>query len=347
MFFILKYNFLISRKHINKIINNDVVLMEESGEQQKSPKINSKSPSYCDQCHNDSIIFDNSANEFVCSACGFVMNNELLNNENIQGYLMQSDYNDRSRTGMPESLAVHHKGLSTLIGMGDTDARGKALQPKQKMEIQRLRTWNSRSQLNDSVSRNLEKALKFLNNFGDKLCVSHAVIESAAYIYRKAAVKKLAKGRSTIGLVGASIYAACREASTPKTILDIADICNISSKELMAHYKLILNELDLNIPATKGPDYVTIICNRLKLSEKTKREALQIFSKVEIKGISIGKNPRAIAGAVIYLASQNCDEFIRQVEICQVADISTVSLRKRCKEIKALIETDNVIDIES
>jgi len=74
---------------------------------------------------------------------------------------------------------------------------------------------------------------------------------------------------------------------------------------------------------------------------------LQIFSKVEIKGISIGKNPRAIAGAVIYLASQNCDEFIRQVEICQVADISTVSLRKRCKEIKALIETDNVIDIES
>ena len=320
-------------------------LMEESGRQQKSHKINSKSPSYCDQCHNDSIIFDNSANEFVCSSCGFVINNELLTNENIQGYIIQSDYNDRSRTGMPESLAVHHKGLSTLIGMSDTDARGKALQPKRKMEIQRLRTWNSRSQLNDSVSRNLEKALKFLNNFGDKLCVNHAVIESAAYIYRKAAVKKLAKGRSTIGLVGASLYAACREASTPKTILDIADICNLSSKELMAHYKLILNELELHIPATKGPDYVTIICNRLKLSEKTKREALQIFSKVEQKGISIGKNPRAIAGAVIYLASQICDEFIRQVEICQVADISTVSLRKRCKEIKALTEMDNIVDI--
>ena len=319
--------------------------MEDSGGQQKPDKINPKSPSYCDQCHNDSIIFDNSANEFVCSSCGFVINNELLTNENIQGYIIQSDYNDRARTGMPESLAVHHKGLSTLIGMGDTDARGKALQPKQKMEIQRLRTWNSRSQLNDSVSRNLEKALKFLNNFGDKLCVNHAVIESAAYIYRKAAVKKLAKGRSTIGLVGASLYAACREASTPKTILDIAEICNLSSKELMAHYKLILNELELHIPATKGPDYVTIICNRLKLSEKTKREALQIFSKVEQKGISIGKNPRAIAGAVIYLASQICNEFIRQVEICQVADISTVSLRKRCKEIKALIEMDNIVDI--
>jgi ribosomal protein S27E len=48
--------------------------MEESGGQQKSDKINPKSPSYCAQCHKDSIIFDNSANEFVCSSCGFVIN---------------------------------------------------------------------------------------------------------------------------------------------------------------------------------------------------------------------------------------------------------------------------------
>src|ERR687893_1919101 len=290
-------------------------LMEESGGQHKSQKINSKSPSYCDQCHKDSIIFDNSANEFVCSSCGFVINNELLNNENMQGYLIQSDYNDRARTGMPESLAVHHKGLSTLIGMGDTDARGKALQPKQKMEIQRLRTWNSRSQLNDSISRNLEKALKFLNNFGDKLYLSQAVMESAAYIYRKAAIKKLAKGRSTLGLVGAALYAACRETATPKTISDIAAVCNLSTKDIMSHYKLILKELSLQMPVLRGPEYVTLICNRLQMSEKTKREALRIF-----------------------LASQNCNEFLRQVEICQVAEISTVSLRKRCKEIKSRIE---------
>jgi transcription initiation factor TFIIB len=95
---------------------------------------------------------------------------------------------------MPESLAIHHKGLSTLIGLDDTDARGKMLEPAQKMKMQRLRTWNNRSQLNDSISRNLEKALKFLNNFGDKLYLSQAVMESAAYIYRKAALKKLAKG---------------------------------------------------------------------------------------------------------------------------------------------------------
>ena len=293
---------------------------------------------YCNQCNNDTVIFDMVSSEFVCSSCGCVANDKFFNNEHSSGYSTQSEYSDRSRTGMPESLAIHHKGLSTLIGMGDTDARGKALEPEQRMKMQRLRTWNNRSQLNDSISRNLEKALKFRNNFGDKLYLSQAVLESAAYIYRKAAIKKLAKGRSTLGLVGAALYAACRETATPKTISDVAAVCNLSSKDVMSHYKLILRELSLQMPVLHGPDYVTLLANRLNLSEKIKREALKIYSQVQQNRISIGKNPRALAGAVIYLASQNCNEFLRQVEICQIADISTVSLRKRCKEIKATLK---------
>jgi transcription initiation factor TFIIB len=295
--------------------------------------------SYCGECNSDKVIFDMVSNELVCSTCGCVASDKFYNNEHNVGYQGQSEYTDRSRTGMPESLAIHHKGLSTLIGVGDTDARGKALEPAQRIKIQRLRTWNNRSQLNDSISRNLEKALKFLNNFGDKLYLSQAVMESAAYIYRKAAMKKLAKGRSTLGLVGAALYAACRETATPKTISDIAVVCNLSSKDVMSHYKLILRELSLQMPVLQGPDYVTLIANRLSMSERTKREALRVYSQVQENRISIGKNPRALAGAVIYLASQNCNEFLRQVEICQVADISTVSLRKRCKEIKATLET--------
>ena len=291
-------------------------------------------PMHCQQCDGKTVIFDMVSSEFVCSSCGCVATSEVFHAN--QG-MDTSEYSDRARTGMPESLATHHKGLSTLIGLDDTDARGKTLEPAQKLKMQRLRTWNNRSQLNDSISRNLEKALKFLNNFGGKLYLSQAVMESAAYIYRKAAIKKLAKGRSTLGLVGAALYAACRETATPKTVADVATVCNLSSKDVMAHYKLILRELSLQMPVLHGPDYVTLIANRLDLSERTKREALRIYALVQQNRISLGKNPRALAGAVIYLASQNCNEFLRQVEICQVADISTVSLRKRCKEIKATI----------
>ncbi len=304
---------------------------------QPEGKVENSKPLVCEFCKSDSVIFDNVSFEYVCSSCGCVSSQDP-NSDSLASFRNNSGYNDRTRTGMPESLAIHNKGLSTLIGIGDTDARGKALDSSQKNNIQRLRTWNNRAQLNDSVSRNLEKALKLLNNFGDKLYLSQAVIEGAAYIYRKAAIKKLAKGRSTLGLVGAALYAACRETATPKTITDIATACNITTKDIMSHYKLILKELSLQMPVLQGPDYVTLICNRLQLSEKTKREALRIFSLVQQNRISIGKNPRALAGSIIYLASQNCNEFLRQVEICQVAEISTVSLRKRCKEIKSKTE---------
>lgn len=290
----------------------------------------------CNQCRNYTLVLDVLSSEYVCSTCGCVSNEKIYNNELTN--FEKGEYKDKSRIGMPESLTVSHKGLSTLIGLNDTDGRGKMLDPVQKETIQRLRTWNNRSQLNDSISRNLDKALKFLNNFGDKLYLSPPVMENAAYIYRKAAMRKLAKGRSTVSLVAASIYAACREISIPKTISDIAYVCNIPSKEIMSHYKLILKELSLKIPVIQGIDYVTLISNRLKLTEKTKREALRIFSLVQHSRISIGKNPRAFAGAIIYIASQDCNEFLRQVEVCQVADISTVSLRKRCKEIKTILD---------
>ena len=291
----------------------------------------------CTQCQNYTLVLDVLSSEYVCSTCGCVSNEKIYNND--LPYFEKGEYKDKSRTGMPESLTVSHKGLSTLIGLNDTDGRGKMLDPVQKETIQRLRTWNNRSQLNDSISRNLDKALKYLNNFGDKLYLSPAVMENAAYIYRKAAMRKLAKGRSTVSLVAASIYAACREISIPKTISDIANVCNIPSKEIMSHYKLILKELSLKIPVIQGIDYVTLISNRLKLTEKTKREAIRIFSLVQHSRLSIGKNPRAFAGAIIYIASQDCNEFLRQVEVCQVADISTVSLRKRCKEIKTILDS--------
>src|SRR5437867_12056471 len=97
-------------------------------------------------------------------------------------------------------------------------------------------------------------------------------MESAAYIYRKAALKKLAKGRPTLGLVGASLYAACRETATPKTVADVANVCNLSSKDVMAHYKLVLRELSLQMPVLHGLDYVMLIANRLDLRVRPKRE---------------------------------------------------------------------------
>ena len=99
----------------------------------------------CNQCQNYTLVLDVLTSEYVCSTCGCVSNEKIYNNELTN--FEQGEYKDKSRIGMPESLTVSHKGLSTLIGLNDTDGRGKMLGPVQKETIQRLRTWNNRSHL--------------------------------------------------------------------------------------------------------------------------------------------------------------------------------------------------------
>ncbi|HEY3094634.1 MAG TPA: hypothetical protein VGJ42_02630 [Nitrososphaera sp.] len=56
------------------------------------------------------------SSEFVSSSCGCVVNDRILHVEGVPGAANASEYSDRTRTDMPESLATHHKGLSTLMG---------------------------------------------------------------------------------------------------------------------------------------------------------------------------------------------------------------------------------------
>src|SRR3712207_3643123 len=109
----------------------------EPAEQQIHSKDNL---TFCKHCESDTVIFDMVSSEFVCSSCGCVADDRIFHADNAAGVVNSSEYGDRTRTGMPESLAVHHKGLSTLIGLDDTDARGKTLEPAQKLKIGRLRT---------------------------------------------------------------------------------------------------------------------------------------------------------------------------------------------------------------
>jgi transcription initiation factor TFIIB len=115
---------------------------------------------------------------------------------------------DPTRTGAPTSLTIHDRGLSTVINPLNKDASGKPLSTSMRSTIERLRTWDSRSQVHESVDRNLRQALSELNKLKDKVGVSASVLEKAAYLYRKALEKKLVRGRSISAMIAASLYAA-------------------------------------------------------------------------------------------------------------------------------------------
>ena len=233
---------------------------------------------------------------------------------------------------------MHDMGLATVIGAEDRDAAGRALPSTMKAAIERLRTWDGRSQVHEPVDRNLRQAFSELDRLADKLNLSDAVIEKAAYVYRKALEKGLVRGRSISALIAASLYAACRDTETPRTLKDVAAACNIKKKDIARCYRLLLREMELRMPVVDPTKCVSRIASKAGLSEKTKRSALVILKKAEATRTSAGKDPMGLAAAALYVACVMEGENKTQKDVAEAAGVTEVTIRNRYKGLKSALQ---------
>ena len=201
----------------------------------------------CPRCGKNTIITDMEIGELICGRCGYVIS-ERLEDSGPEWRSFMDDKTNKARTGASTSLTIHDHGLATVINPINRDSVGKPLPYSMKKTFKRLRVWDSRSQVQNYVDKNLRHAFIELGKMKDKLALSDAVIEKAAYIYRKALDKKLVRGRSITALIAASVYAACRNTETPRTLNDITAAINIKRKDLALCYRMLIKELDLKIP---------------------------------------------------------------------------------------------------
>ena len=282
----------------------------------------------CPSCGGKKIVSDQDTGELFCGKCGFVITDKIADT-GAEWRSFANDESNRARTGAGTSLTMHDMGLSTIIGAANKDATGKPLSSSVKSSIQRLRTWDSRSQAHSSADRNLRQALNEMSKLKDKLALTNAVIEKAAYIYRKAMEKKLVRGRSIQGLVAACLYASCRTTETPRTLDDIANGINIKRKDVARCYRLIYRELELKMPVVDPIKGVSRIASNAGLGEKTKREAISILNEAKRTYITAGKDPMGIAAAALYLACISTGETKSQKEISIASGVTEVTIRNR------------------
>ena len=230
-------------------------------------------------------ITDPDSGETICTSCGVVLS-DRVSQQNVQERRSFDALQDRerSRVGMPSTLARHDKGLYTVIGKPNKDASGQAIDNSMRVMMERLRTWDYRLQARSATDRNLKSAFVKLEAMKGKLSLPHATIEKAAYIYRKVQEMGMIKGRTINAALGASIYIACREAGITRTLNDIAVISNTSYKELARTYRLIVLNLDLKVPMIDPIKCVAKLANKLGVSEITKRYAIDYMHAVSKSG---------------------------------------------------------------
>ncbi|MEM0118308.1 MAG: transcription initiation factor IIB [Conexivisphaerales archaeon] len=304
----------------------------------RDPYASEPSGEKCPRCGRGPMVMDPSSGEMVCGYCGFVVKERIEETGPEWRAFSKEEKDDRSRTGIPMSLAMHDMGLATVIGPEDRDASGKSLSSSVRSAMDRLRTWDGRSQVHEPVDRNLRQAFSELDRLADKLSISDVVVERAAYIYRKALERGLVRGRSISALIAASVYAACRATETPRTLKDVTAASSVKKKDIARCYRLLLRELDIKMPIMDPIKNVSRIASKAGLTEKTKRKAVEILKKAIESRSSAGKDPMGLAAAALYVACVLEGESKTQKDIAEAAGVTEVTIRNRYKGLKTALK---------
>ena len=277
----------------------------------------------CPNCGDGRKVTDIESGELICTKCGYVIH-ERVGDEEQDWSVLAREPASKLRTS-PTSLARSGMGLSTIIGRPDRSA-GSGLNAAMRSTFDRLRTWDFRIKGRDE--RSLKRAFVDLDRLRGMLRLSDAIVEKAAYIYRRAQEQGLVRGRTMRAVMGAAIYIVQREMGISGTLDDIIRATNTKEKDLARAYRILIRELDLKMPMIDPVKCVSRVANKANISERTKRKAMNMIYDVVKSGLAAGKDPMGLAASVLYVSCVNSGEVKSQAAIADAAGVSEVTLRK-------------------
>ncbi|SFS47349.1 transcription initiation factor IIB [Halostagnicola kamekurae] len=292
----------------------------------------------CPEC-GGRVVSDAEHAETVCEDCGLVVEEDEIDRGPEWRAFDAAEKDEKSRVGAPTTNMMHDQGLSTNIGWQDKDAYGNSLSSRQRQKMQRLRTWNERFRTRDSKERNLKQALGEIDRMASAIGLPENVRETASVIYRRALEEDLLPGRSIEGVATASLYAAARQAGTPRSLDEISAVSRVEKMELTRTYRYIIRELGLEVQPADPEQYVPRFASGLDLSEETERMARELLDAAREEGVHSGKSPVGLAAASVYAAALLTNEKVTQNEVSEVANISEVTIRNRYKELLEASDT--------
>ncbi len=282
-------------------------------------------------CATPDIIVNDDGTR-VCQNCGLTFGQAFVDSER-RAYTAD-EVQSRRRTE-PKWRSF---GPRTVITGVSIDARNKPLDARRQALFNRLS--KIQGSLVSSLERNFWEAKPKLNGLALKLAVPPQIVETSWKIYSEVARQKLTMGRSIDGFVTASLYAAIRIHEFPRLLEEIVDVGMLPLRSVHRSLGLIVRNvfpvLKMRYKPVTTESLVYRFGNELKLSMGLQTQAIELLTLSRKAGLkSIGKDPKGLAAAAIYITCKNSDERRTQAEIADIARITEVTLRTRVKQIKS------------
>jgi transcription initiation factor TFIIB len=294
----------------------------------------------CPECGGTNFIEDSSRGELVCSKCGLVLEQDIVDTSQEWRAFDSEQMSKRARAGAPLTFTKHDKGLTTEMGKGLGELY--KVPSKKRAQYYRLTKWHKR--LIKSKDRNLSFALSELQRIVSFLGLSHSVHERIARYYEEVVNKGLVRGRSIESVIAALTYAVSRELGSPRTLDEIAEASGEDKREIGRTYRYISRELDIRILPADPVTYVPRFCSMLGLSDRVQAKAVEILKKAKKYELTSGKGPTGVAAAAIYIACVLIGEKRTQREVADTTNITEVTIRNRYQELVKKLGIEDEIE---
>jgi len=272
--------------------------------------------------HVGPMIYDDEKGEIVCSFCATVTSEKTIETLQLENYSVPSP--------------IENSNLSSEISSKD-----KYDNTVNKQILKKLQICNKRV-CNNEKSNNLNIALTEILNASSKIGIKKHVQQRAIKIYKTAHDLKLIRKNNIKGIVIASLYAACRILHQPSTVNDFIEYGGIEKKLFYKNYKILVMNMNLDIPKYDIPQMISKIVSIAEISESIVRASIEIYEKIKNNHKCQNVDPIGLASGIIHVAGSMKNKSISQKKISFAAKRAESTVRRFSHIVSKVLSINKV-----
>lgn len=304
---------------------------------EQTPKTSKTCEYFCPHCpqdgtnveYGDSLFHTgtrilNEDGLYVCVSCGRT-DWDFVSDEPEWNGGPDDDGLDQSRVGAPVNTTLYSAewGSGTIM-----QVRGLSFAQK------RLARINFHTSMNHK-DRSLHHAYDDLDRVGRSvLNLPETVLMQAKIMYRKFNEEKLTRGAIRIGIKANCIFRACRDSNVARTTQEIAEAFGIPARDVSRTADMFRETIpEKAAGVTKPSDLIARLFNEVKCVPdeqrgRVRQKVIQLCRVYESDMKLMGKTPKGVASAVMFVSLVQMGFEVNKDEICAICDVSLPTLNK-------------------
>ncbi|HEV8050435.1 MAG TPA: transcription initiation factor IIB family protein [Thermoplasmata archaeon] len=302
-----------------------------------APETASGAPPGCPMCGAHHRIVDPVRMEEHCGECGLVFDTAAL----VAAPPKASEEGTADGSGRGIGPFVSPGGSRRTLGSvltGSRDGQGRPLDWHRRYEFQHLNRV-ARRQVARTIQGPLDRseARTEIAQCGARLGLPPVVIQEAERVFRDSKVRGLFRGRSLPSSVGATLYAACRRYSIPRTLGEVSKAVGGRRSDVGRAFKVVQRGGAPPVQAVSPRAFLSRYAEELALSAQVRATVEEMLEAAHDDPELSGLSPHGLVAALIYLAAERNGERRSRAQVARVSAVTEVTLRSTSRLVERLM----------